>query len=161
MYNVVINLMNTRIVILAAGRSSRMKSDIPKLLLLVGGKPMVMRVLEAAIGSGVDARPVLVVGNNAEQLRQVVGDRAEYVVQEHQLGTGHAVQSVEQSLKGKTEAILVLYGDNCMIGPEAIRRLAEGHAESGGVLTMLTTTIPDFEEWRKPFNDFGRIVRDA
>ncbi len=152
--------MKTRILILAAGNSTRM-NGAPKMLLPVVGKPMVRRVVDVAIASEVDSRPVMVVGKDAEAIRQELGGACEYVVQEKQLGTGHAVQCVEPALRGKSDAVLVLYGDNCCITPKTVARLAEACAKSGAAITMLTTTVPDFEDWRKPFSDFSRIVRDS
>lgn len=122
---------------------------------------MVVRVLDAAIASGVDAKPLAVVGKNGDGVRAELGGRCDYAVQEEQKGTGHAVQCAETALRGNADAILVLYGDNCMIGAGTIRRLAEARAKSGAAITMLTTTVPDFDGWRKPFYDFGRLVRGA
>ena len=122
---------------------------------------MVRRVLDAAIASGVDARPGVVVGKNADGLRQELGNLCDYAVQEEQLGTGHAVRAAESFLRGTADAVLILYGDNCMIEPGAIRRLAAAQEKSGAAITMLTTTVPDFENWRKPLYDYGRLVRGA
>jgi bifunctional UDP-N-acetylglucosamine pyrophosphorylase/glucosamine-1-phosphate N-acetyltransferase len=150
--------MRTRIVILAAGQSTRM-NGVPKMLMDVGGTPMLVRVVDAAVASGVDRHPLVVVGAYADAIRRALDERCDYVMQAEQNGTGHAVKSAEQMLRGKADAVLVLYGDNCLIQPSTIRLLAEAREKSGAALTMLTTTVPDFEEWRQPFADFGRIVR--
>ena len=136
-------------------------NGVHKVLLPIGEKPMVTRVVDAAVTSGVDSHPVVVVGKNGEAVRKALGDQCEYVTQEEQLGTGHAVHCVEAALRGKADAVLVLYGDNPCVKPETIKRLAEAHAEKKPSITMFTTTVSDFNDWRKPFYDFGRLVRDA
>jgi len=82
--------MNLAVVILAAGQSKRMKSKLPKVLHPLMGKPMIGYGIETAaqLGAG---KPVLVVGHAMEQVRDSVGEAAEYAVQQEQLGTGHAV----------------------------------------------------------------------
>ncbi|MCR4327909.1 MAG: NTP transferase domain-containing protein [Patescibacteria group bacterium] len=152
--------MATRIIILAAGNSTRM-NGVPKMLLEIRGKPMLQCVVDAAVTSGVDVKPVVVVGKNEKMIRAMLGDRCEYVIQEQQLGTGHAVQCAVNTLRDTVNAVAVLYGDNPLVASGTIRRLVEAHVQSVSAITMLTTAIPDFEDWRKPFYDFGRIVRDA
>lgn len=138
-----------------------MGAEIPKVLLPVGGKPMVLRLLEAVREAGVDPRPLIVVSKNGEDVKKVIGDGCEYVVQEEQLGTGHAVLAAESALRGKADAVIVLYGDHPNLRAETIRTMAEVHEEARPKITMMTATVPDFEEWRKPLYDFGRVVRDA
>ncbi|HLY26931.1 MAG TPA: NTP transferase domain-containing protein, partial [Aggregatilineales bacterium] len=82
--------MSTAVVILAAGQGTRMKSSRAKVLHEVGGKPMVMRAIETAEKVS-PAQPVLVIGHGAEDVKAVVGQRAQYVIQAEQRGTGHAV----------------------------------------------------------------------
>ena len=166
--------MKTRVVILAAGRSKRMGADIPKVLLPIGERPMISHLLETVRKTGIDLRPVIVVGSGAESVKNTLADGYEYVVQDQQLGTGHAVLCAEKALRGKADAIVVLYGDNPFIQPETLRKLISLHEKSrsagggsrGGaserpVLTMATTKVDNFEDWRKPLYDFGRIVRGS
>jgi len=127
----------------------------------INGRPMLQCVVDAAINSGVDAKPIVVVGKNETVIRTMLGDRCEYVVQEQQLGTGHAVQCAVNTLRDNVDAVVVLYGDNPLVASGTIRRFVEAHVQSASAITMLTTTIPDFDDWRKPFYDFGRLVRDA
>ena len=169
------NFMKTRVVILAAGKSKRMGADIPKVLLPIGERPMISHLLETVQKIGIDPRPVIVVGSGAESVKSVLANGYEYVVQDQQLGTGHAVLCAEKALRGKADAIVVLYGDNPFIQPETLRKLISLHEKSqsvGGVLrgdaghdrpvlTMATTTVDNFEDWRKPLYDFGRIVRNS
>ncbi len=153
--------MRINVIILAAGEGKRFKSPLPKVLAEVGGKPMIVWVVEAVEKSNVTDRPVVVVGAGAEQVKAVAGDRCDYVVQEQQLGTGHAVAVCRPMLEGTADAVVVLYGDMPLVTPATIRRLVDAYAESNTVLTMATVTVPDFSDWRGCFASYGRIIRDA
>ena len=85
-------------VILAAGKGTRMKSKLPKVLHKIGGKPMLQHVLDAADAAGA-ARKVVVVGHEAELVEAMVGEQAQMALQAEQLGTGHAVMQTEAVLK--------------------------------------------------------------
>ncbi len=152
--------MKTRVVVLAGGKGKRMLSEKPKVLIPLQGKPMMSYLLESVASSGVDSEPVIVVGHGAAEVQQTFGPRYTYVLQKSQLGTGHAVQQTEPVLKGKTDAVVVLYGDHPFVRPSTIRDLEALHRRDGPMLTMMTTFVPDFKEWRAPFYDSGRIVRD-
>lgn len=152
--------MRVKVIILAAGQGKRFKSSLPKVLAEVGGQPMIARVVSAVEKSGITDRPVVVVGVGAEHVKRVLGDRCDYVYQEKQLGTGHAVAQCRALLKGKADAVLVLYGDHPLIKLATIRTLVHTHQQKNPTLTMMTVTVPDFEQWRKPFAQFGRIIRD-
>ena len=97
-------------VILAAGKGTRMKSALPKVLHKVGGKPMVQHVLDAAKEAGT-TRNVIVIGFGGEKVKETIGEQAEIVVQAEQLGTGHAVRQAEGVLSGVEGTVLVLCGD--------------------------------------------------
>ncbi len=92
--------MKLSTVILAAGQGTRMKSNLPKVLHSLLGRPMAWYALEA-VRQVTGDRPVMVIGHGADQVRQALGDQAEYVLQEPQLGTGHAVMQAEPLLRGK------------------------------------------------------------
>ncbi len=150
-----------RVVILAAGQGTRMKSDLPKVLVPVKGKPMIEHLLEAVAESSIDAKPVIVVGYKKEEVIKTLGDKYEYVVQEKQLGTGHAVITTEKILKDKTDHVLVLYGDSPFLSSETIEKLVDRHLGSKAKITMATVELPDFNDWRDFFyKSFSRIVRD-
>ncbi len=153
--------MNTRVVVLAAGKGTRMQSDIPKALVPLNGRPMIQHLLDAIRASGADPRPVLIVGHYADVLRSTLGDDYDYVYQKEQLGTGHAVQCAEPLLAGKTDTVIVLYGDHPFVRSGTIAKLKALHEREGCVLSLMTATVEDFKEWRIPFADFARIVRDA
>ena len=151
-----------RIVILAAGKGKRMgPSDRPKVLHTILGKPMLAYVLDAVVESGVDAKPVIVIGHMAEHVRAVCGEACDYAVQSELKGTGDAVMRARPLLERSAEHVLVLVGDQPFVRPSTIRRVADTHAASGAVLTLGTVTVQDFGDWRAPFADFGRIIRGA
>ncbi len=142
------------VVILAAGKGNRMKSDLPKVMLPVGGVPSLHHPLEAARALDPE-RIVTVVGYGAETVREAFsGKGIEFVTQEAQLGTGHAVQVTEEVLSDFDGVLLVLYGDGPLIRKETLAQLLSTHIEQGNDATLLTCRKPD------P-TDYGRIVRDG
>src|SRR4051812_26384661 len=107
-------------VILAAGKGTRMKSDIHKVLHPLAGRPMLEHLLDS-VGALRPERLVLVVGSGREQLEPVARRwHARLVVQEPQLGTGHAVQQAEQALEGFDGDVLILYGDSVLVTSDTL-----------------------------------------
>ena len=153
-------MKKTEVVILAAGYGKRMQSDLPKVLVPLHGKPLVQHVLDAVAASGVCESPILIVGQKKELVMETLGTGNRYVTQEEQLGTGHAVLSAAGMLEGKAENILVLNSDVPFIKPRSIHMLAEMGENSMAAVTMATVRVPDFDEWRAGFYDFGRIIRN-
>jgi bifunctional UDP-N-acetylglucosamine pyrophosphorylase / glucosamine-1-phosphate N-acetyltransferase len=151
--------MTFRFIILAAGKGSRMGANLPKALIPIGGKPILQHLHESVMESGVDGIPVVVVGHERAQLCEGFNGKCQYVVQEKQLGTAHAVQVCQEAVDD-ADAIIVLYGDHPFVSAQALRDLAELHKSSGGVLTMMTTTVPSFEAWEN-YRHWGRVLRDA
>ncbi len=148
------------IVILAAGKGKRMgPSDRPKVLHSILGKPMLAYVLDAVVESGVDAKPVIIIGHMAEHIRAVCGDACEYATQNELRGTGDALMRARGLLEGSAENVIVLVGDQPFVTSATILRIIDAHAASGATLTLGTITVPDFVDWRAGFADFGRIVR--
>lgn len=146
--------MNNRFaVILAAGQGTRMKSRLYKVLHTVCGKPMVQHVVDHVSKVGVD-ETVVVVGHGAEKVKDQLGDEITYVLQEEQLGTGHAVMQAEALLKDKDGVTVVLCGDTPLITEQTIEALLNFHVEQGAKATILTAnaTAP---------TGYGRIVRDG
>ncbi len=150
--------MKFRVVILAAGKGARMKSDVPKALTPVGGKPILQYLVESVKASGLDPEPIVVVGHEGNRLCDVFGQACEYVVQDKQLGTGHAVLAAKDAVGG-ADAVIVLYGDHPFISAETLRKLARRHGERGNAVTMMTTTVPTFSDWYRAFSHWGRILR--
>lgn len=139
-------------VILAAGKGTRMKSALPKVLHKVGGKPMVQHVLDAAKEAGA-TRNVIVIGFGGEKVKETIGEQAEIVVQAEQLGTGHAVRQAEGVLSGVEGTVLVLCGDTPLLTGSLLKKLCKEHEVSGAKATVLTAIMPDA-------TGYGRIIRD-
>lgn len=138
--------------ILAAGKGTRMKSDLPKVLHMVSGKPMLLRVLDAAEQAGATAQ-IAVIGFGAEQVQAAVGQRARTVIQTEQLGTGHAVMQAEPLLAGCTGTIMVLCGDTPLLRTATLQKLLQTHRQMQAQATVLTAVMPD------PAG-YGRVIRD-
>ena len=142
------------VIILAAGMGTRMNSKVQKILHAVGGRPMVMHVVEAS--RAVAQHPVtMVIGpRGGDRVRKLVGDEAHYVVQEEQLGTGHATMVAADILRGTSKQVAVTYGDMPLLRPETLQKLAQMQAKSGAAV-VLTTVMGE------PSSSFGRIYRNA
>lgn len=149
-----------RIVILAAGKGNRMGTELPKALISIAGKPLLQHLIERVKASGLDDVPLVVVGHGREHICERFGAECEYVVQEQQLGTGHAVSVCQDALRG-VKNILVLYGDHPLVSKESIQKLVALHTESRSVMTATTTIVPSFDGWYRVFMHWGRILRDA
>jgi len=152
--------MNTKIVILAAGRGTRMKTPTPKVVMPIVGKPMIKYLIESIMESGVDSEPVIVVSPDnreviAEQLKEF---KLTYVNQEVQLGTGHALACARQAVDDSVEKVIVLYGDHPFIKAPSIKMLNASYMPP---VTMMITRVEDFNDWRKSFYQWGRVIRDG
>lgn len=146
----------TAAVILAAGKSTRMKSDLPKVLHEVCGRPMLNFVIQACRLAGID-RLLVVVGHGRERVIQAFeGDAADitWVHQTEQKGTGHAVLCCREHLKGDIGSVLVIAGDMPLIRRETLSELLTTREKTGDAVTMATTVLED------P-TGYGRIVRDG
>jgi bifunctional UDP-N-acetylglucosamine pyrophosphorylase/glucosamine-1-phosphate N-acetyltransferase len=140
-------------VILAAGQGTRMRSKHPKVLHPLLGKAMIWYSLEAAY-QATQVPATIVIGHGAEAVKQVSGTETQYVVQERQLGTGHALQQAAPLLKGKTDLVLVIPGDLPLLTGETLRKMVEAQLHHAGPITMLTAISGDPR-------GFGRVVRDS
>jgi len=145
--------MKVTAVLLAAGQGTRMKSSLPKVLHPLCGKPMLWHVLEA-LKSAATEKPVVVIGHGADEVKKYLGDSADCVLQEPQLGTGHAAMQAESLLKGKTDYVIVTYADMPLLRGETFQRLVETQRLNAGPFSLLTVTADDPR-------GFGRIVRKA
>lgn len=145
--------MSLATIILAAGKGKRMKSDLPKVLHPLNGRPMIHYVIDVAEAVG-SQKIVLVIGHKKELVMQATRDRkVEYVVQEQQLGTGHAVLQTAPLFHNYQGDILVLSGDVPLLLAQTIRKLIEIHHQEAPYATLLTAEMED------P-TGYGRIVRD-
>jgi len=140
-------------VILAAGKGTRMKSDIPKVLHEINGKPMISYVLKVA--GKLMCNPIaVIVGYQEEKIRDyLTGKKVIFVSQKEQLGTGHAVLQSENALKQSENDVLILYGDMPLLSVQTLKEFIDDHMVSGSMLSILTTKAKD------P-TGYGRIVRD-
>jgi bifunctional UDP-N-acetylglucosamine pyrophosphorylase/glucosamine-1-phosphate N-acetyltransferase len=145
--------MKITAIILAAGQGTRMKSDLPKVLHPVCGVPMISHSLAAAKAASTET-PVVIIGYGAEALREFLGKKVRCVVQEPQLGTGHAVQQAESTLRGKTDLVLVTYADMPLLRPATLKRLVATQEANAGPVTLLTVNAADPR-------GFGRVIRNA
>jgi len=144
---------NTHIVVLAAGKGTRMKSRLPKVLHAVAGRPMIEYVLDVA-ASQQPASVTVVVGHQAEMLRGALRPRANLrcVVQEPQLGTGHALLATAPALAGATGTLILLSGDVPLLTEETLQRIVDTHVTADAAATVGTAVVSD------P-TGYGRIVR--
>ncbi|MAW41993.1 MAG: hypothetical protein CMJ30_06230 [Phycisphaerae bacterium] len=141
-------------VILAAGKGTRMGSDLPKVMHEVAGKSMLDWVVDAAEAAGVQ-RIVLVVGYGQELVRDAMStrDNVAFAEQVEQLGTGHATLCAESAV-GDADDVLVLAGDGPLIRASVLRQLIASHRQSSAAASLATARIDD------P-TGYGRIVRDS
>ena len=145
--------MKVTAILLAAGQGTRMKSNLPKVLHPVAGKPLIWYALEA-ISKSTTEKPIVVVGHGADEVTKYLGDSAQTVLQEPQLGTGHAVMQAEALLKGKTDLVVVCYSDMPLLRGETLQALVETQKNNKGPISMLTVHTDDPR-------GFGRIIRMA
>jgi len=144
--------MSLAIIIMAAGKGTRMKSDMAKVLHEANGRPIVEYVLDKSVS----LRPekiVLIVGHQAEKVKKATATfPVEWALQEPQLGTGHAVMQAENALKGFTGDILILSGDAPMVRQTTLESLLESHRKENAAATVLSAELED------P-SGYGRIIR--
>ncbi len=145
--------MSVRVIVLAAGQGTRMKSTLPKVLHPVAGAPLVTWVVAAAEGSNPD-ETLVVVGYGAAEVAAALPEGVRTVVQEEQRGTGHAVLVALQALGDVSDDIIVVVpGDSPLMTAETLGRLVAVHREAAPAITLLTTHMPD------P-TGYGRVIRD-
>ena len=148
-----------KIIILAAGKGKRMEDDLPKVLVLIKGKPMIGHLLDSIIESGIDKNAIVVVSpENKELIKNSLKKyNCQYAIQDEQLGTGHAIACAKDIVKEDIESVVVFYGDHPFVTPETIKKLKDVQR---GPITMMTIKVEDFNDWRKNFNNYGRMIRE-
>jgi len=144
--------MKTTVVLLAAGKGTRMRSKRPKVLHSLSGRPLIWYALQA-IKAFSDDPPVVVIGQQSEAVKEEVGEDARFVTQEEQLGTGHAVLQARRLLKGKSDLVVVVNADLPMLTGETLKNLVDTQKYNAGPLTLLTAM-------NENPRGFGRILRD-
>lgn len=144
--------MQVNAIILAAGKGTRMNSDLPKCAQLIIDKPMIEYVVEALA----DVNPteiVTVVGYKREVIEKILNQRTKFAIQEDQLGTAHAVMMTKPFLEKKEGSTIIAIGDMPFISKQTYYNLLNSHLQENNDITILTTSHPN------PFG-YGRIVRD-
>lgn len=143
---------NLHAIVLAGGKGSRMGSDIPKVLIPLCGKPMILYVLD--ILNAVEIQnPVIVVGSNRQKIIDALGSRYYYAVQEEQLGSGHAVMCAKEFLPNDGY-LIVMCGDSPLFRAETISSLISHHINTHAAITLVSATLDE------PYG-YGRVVRNA
>ena len=147
--------MTITAVVLAAGMGTRMKTDLPKVLCPVLGRPMIEYVLDALAAAGVE-RVIAVIGYRADDVRQALAARKnlEFVLQTERLGTGHAVKMARESLQGETGPVVIVAGDSPMLQSTSLQKLLS-HFEREQPACLLGTLHKE-----NP-HGLGRVVRDG
>ncbi len=160
----VVHDFNPHAILLAAGKGTRMNSDLPKVVHAVAGEPMIRWVVRAAAQAGVQ-RCVVVVGHRADLVREALGAPAgaassvfedvtiDFVLQEQQLGTGHAAAMAKPCFDSTAADVFVLCGDGPLIRPETLVKLLGLHRRKHASATLATALLDD------P-SGYGRVVRD-
>ncbi|MFH1233351.1 MAG: NTP transferase domain-containing protein [Patescibacteria group bacterium] len=148
-----------KIVILAAGKGSRMNSNLPKALMPINGKPMIEYLIKVIKKSGIDDEPIIVVSpDNEESIKKALAKyKCKYAIQKEQLGTGNALLCAKKAIGKNVNYVLCFYGDHPFFKPATIKRIAHSHS---GAITMMTTGVKDFIGWRKNFYHWGRVLRN-
>lgn len=145
-------MQNLAVIILAAGRSKRMFTKVPKVLHKVGGKPLIERVMKA-VNVLEPSSIVTVVGYEKDQVIKYLGETSLYAEQRELLGTGHAVMQALPALKNESE-VMVICGDMPLITGDILAKFVKSHNESDASLSLMSAIVP----WE---SDFGRIIRHS
>ena len=139
-------------VILAAGEGTRMKSELPKVLHPICGRPMVAYALQLVAATGVK-QPIVVLGHGADAVKAHLPKEAKVVLQAKRLGTGDAVLSAAKPLQASGGHVLIVYADTPLLRRTTVQRLIETHFKTGATATLLTAHLAD------P-SGYGRIARN-
>ena len=141
------------VVVLAAGQGTRMKSQVPKVLQPLAGRPMISHVLRTADAVS-PATITLVVGHGAEIVRRRLAGHAnvQFVLQEPQLGTAHALQQAAPVLEGRTGTVVLLSGDVPLLSSATLQELLKTHSAEKAAATVVTAVV------ERPYG-YGRVIR--
>lgn len=150
----------TQIIILAAGKGTRMNSQLPKVLVSLKKRPMIDYLMEAVFLAKPKLKPIVVVSlDNKSVISQALKKYdLKYAIQDKQLGTGHAVSCALNLVEKNTENILVLYGDHPFVKDSSINKFLKLKPEA---VTIMPTKLPSFDDWYHNFYAWGRIVRNS
>jgi len=149
------NKRDIKVVILAAGNSTRMKSSKSKILHKILGREIINFTIDAVINAGISIEDIIIVaGENKDELEKILDKKINYVIQKQKLGTAHALLTAYELLKDKVCDTLVLVGDNPYITTKEIKNLIDFHRKKEADATLITAVFP------KQLPPYGRIIRD-
>jgi bifunctional UDP-N-acetylglucosamine pyrophosphorylase/glucosamine-1-phosphate N-acetyltransferase len=143
---------DTAVVIMAAGKGKRMKSNLPKVLHNLAGKPILNYVLDT-VDQLEAKRKILIVGYKSDHIRELIGDKIEYVEQKEQLGTAHAVLQTKKLLSDFKGDVLILSGDVPFLTVKILKKLLKYHQANNFCCTLVSTIL-------KTPKGYGRVIRD-
>jgi UDP-N-acetylglucosamine diphosphorylase/glucosamine-1-phosphate N-acetyltransferase len=155
--------MEMRAILLAAGKGVRMKSELPKVLHLLAGRPLISHVIDNVRRSGINDITVIV-GYKGDEVSRVLGDSVSFAWQKEQLGTGHAVLQTRELFSGYKGQVLVACGDAPLISADSFRRLACAMKDSSVKAAVLTMLLPNPKGYGRMIKgcsgDLERIVEE-
>ena len=143
---------DTAVIIMAAGKGKRMKSNLPKVLHNLAGKPILNYVLDT-VDQLEAKRKLLIIGYKSDKIRELIGDKIEYVEQKEQLGTAHAVLQTKKLLSDFKGDVLILSGDVPFLTVKTLKKLLKHHQTNNFCCTLASTIL-------KNPKGYGRIIRD-
>ncbi len=149
----------TKIIILAAGKGTRMGLDMPKALVQLNGRSLISYLAESVARANVDSSPIVVVSSdNKEIINEELSQYDwQYAIQTEQLGTGHAVACTKSLIPADCDKVIVLYCDHPFITTESIKKVA---ALDTDAVTIMPTKLEDYNDWRHNYYRWGRIIRN-
>ncbi|MBU4510364.1 NTP transferase domain-containing protein, partial [bacterium] len=145
-------MRDTAVIIMAAGKGKRMKSNLPKVLHNLAGKPILNYVLDT-VDQLEAKRKILIIGYKSDKIRELIGNKIEYVEQKEQLGTAHAVLQTKKLLSGFKGDVLILSGDVPFLTVKTLKKLLKYHQANNFCCTLVSTIL-------KTPKGYGRIIRD-
>lgn len=151
--------MKNQLVILAAGKGTRMGNPkVPKVLVMLKNKPLILYVLDEIDKIGQLIKPVIVTGFMHKKVQDVLGENYLYAFQEDQKGTAHALMAARRKIRA--ENIVVLYGDMPLLKADSLKELISMHLKSSAKLSMLTAQAENFKGIYRSLEHYGRIIRN-
>ena len=150
--------MSLKSIIMAAGKGSRMMSELPKVIHLAHSKPMVVRIIDALNALDVEEN-VLILGHKREKVLEVLGNDISYVIQEEQLGTGHAVKQAEEKIKNYNGDILIINGDIPLIQKETLVNFYNEYKKENADGIVLTAIFDNPFSYGRIFKENDRVLK--
>lgn len=145
-------------IILAAGKGTRMETDLPKCAYPINGTPMVEYIVNSCRKSGIN-KILVVVGHKKEHIQKIFNGSVEYVLQEQQLGTANAVMCTKSILAEKEGFCLIFPGDMPLINEDIITKLVNYHSDNKNDLTIVTTKIDTPDGYGRIYREDGKIKK--